>query len=179
MIINEKLKEIMQALDIPYAEGMSYLIDCYFDTVTRYTPSELKKQIDESGIFDINGSKVLKWNIPLFQGQEVKFNWVETEYLPIFPSFIVGKTKYLRESLARMKKLFAENPELRKEEVIEATKLYMQNQTNTKFIRLPHYFIQKGVGVAKIQDILTWVDAYRGAIATNTAERTSLQNKRQ
>ena len=59
-----------------------------------------------------------------------------------------------------MKRLFVENPDIRKDEVMGATEFYLKN-TDPKFIRLSHYFIQKGIGVDKISDLTTWIDKYR------------------
>ena len=41
-----------------------------------------------------------------------------------------------------MKKFFATYPDVRKDEVIDATVMYLQN-TNRTYVRNPHYFILK------------------------------------
>ena len=61
-----------------------------------------------------------------------------------------------------MKKLFSEYPSIRKDEVIEATKLYIRNN-DTRFIRQSHYFISKGSGGDKTSDLITWIDVYRNS----------------
>jgi hypothetical protein len=60
-----------------------------------------------------------------------------------------------------MKRFFAENPEIRKEDVIEATKMYIRETNDHTYLRLPHYFIFKGVGLNRISDLSFWIDKYK------------------
>lgn len=89
---------------------------------------------------------------------EDKWNWVSTEYIALFEA--IGKRPHKRETLSRMKNLFKNNPDIRKDEIIAATEMYL-DATNPKYVRFPHYFISKGVGNNKTEDILTWIELYR------------------
>lgn len=99
---------------------------------------------------------------------DAAWNWVVTDYIPLFKEY--GKANPKREVITRMKKFFAENPSIRADEVIGATKMYIK-ATNTKFIRESRYFIHKGVGTEKISDLLNWVEMYRELNLSGTQDR--------
>mgnify|MGYP003629616917 CR=1 FL=1 len=85
--------------------------------------------------------------------------WVKTEYCAMFKAKNPGKGGKVRESVARMKKMFSAFPEMRKEDVILTTKLYL-SQTDSRFIRYPHYFLLKGQGSNAIYEFADWYDKY-------------------
>lgn len=158
MKINKQIKEVLQEINIPYKEGVTYLLSLHFGTVPNYIPESISIPINIAKIVEVD-SGTLTWRIPLFEGQETAFGWVVDEYIELFR--VAGKNKFKRESVARMKRLFSSNPEIRKEEVLGATRLYLKSVNDPKFVRYPHYFIEKGTGGNKTQDILTWIDLYR------------------
>lgn len=157
MKINEKIIETLKEVGIAPKEGLTYLLALYFETSTVSIPIEVKNKVNLSGIVYSNSSG-LAWKIPLFENGQAEdaWSWVEKDYIGLFKK--IGKGTNKREALVRMKALFKENPSIRKEDVLGATEMYL---SEIKFPRLPHYFIQKGIGVAKIQDILEWIDKYK------------------
>ena len=86
--------------------------------------------------------------------------WVKTEYCAMFKAKNPSKGGKVREATARMKKMFAAFPEMRKEEVIGTVKLYL-SQTDSRFIRYPHYFLLKGQGANAIYEFADWYDKYK------------------
>ena len=94
------------------------------------------------------------------ENSKSNFDWVKEEYIPLFKQKNPKKGTHAREATARMKKLFAEFPDVRKDEVLKATQNYLL-ATDADYIRNPHYFIIKGSGTGKIMDILTWIDRLR------------------
>lgn len=86
--------------------------------------------------------------------------WVKDEYVAMFKAKNPDKGGKVKECVMRMKKMFQENPEIRKEDVILTTKLYL-SQTNSKYIRFPHYFLKKGVGTEAIYEFLDWYEKYK------------------
>ena len=86
--------------------------------------------------------------------------WVKDEYVAMFKAKNPDKGGKVKECVMRMKKMFQENPEIRKEDVILTTKLYL-SQTNSKYIRYPHYFLKKGVGTEAIYEFLDWYEKYK------------------
>lgn len=169
MIINPKIIEKLKANKIDVDEGLLCLLAVYhkisyskisFDTLTKLAEVEDTTSITNN----------LVWEHKLFIDSdkvETPFDWVKDEYIELFERY--GKGGFVRESTARMKRLFSENPEIRKEDVLNATRLYLFN-TNPKFSRQPHYFIRKGSGVNMTQDILEWIDRAK-EVTEATTER--------
>lgn len=87
------------------------------------------------------------------------WDWVKTEYVAMFKAKNPDKGGHVKESVSRMKKMFAANPEIRKEDVLLTVKLYL-SQTDSRFIRLPHYFLKKGQGANAIYEFDTWYEKY-------------------
>lgn len=85
--------------------------------------------------------------------------WVKTEYVAMFKAKNPDKGGHIKECVSRMKKMFAANPEIRKEDVLLTVKLYL-SQTDSRFIRLPHYFLKKGQGANAIYEFDTWYEKY-------------------
>ena len=157
MKLNKKITEILKEFNINSGIGLTYLLSLHFNTESNFVTENFKQKIASTKIVE-NTDTGLKWNIGLFEGVETAFELVEKEYIPLFEK--AGKDRFKRESLTRIKKLFAENPEIRKDEIIGATEMYLLN-TDPKFVRFPHYFIEKGKGGDKTQDILGWIEKYR------------------
>lgn len=176
MLINKQILEIFKDAKIGESDGICYLLALHFGYTPTYIPEPLQFQVNQTRIVEKDETGGLKWNLPLFEGAEVAFGWVATEYVPLFKERNPDKGGKVREATARMKKLFATNPEIRKAEVLAATKMYLRN-TNPDYIRLPHYFIDKGKGVERTQDILDWVDKYK--VSEDIAGRTGQSNTMQ
>lgn len=159
MKINEKVIETLKRFGIKPDDGVPYLLSLHFGYNPEYVPDTLKQKVNVSKIVESEVTG-LKWNVALFEGSTIDqpWDWVVTEYIALFAR--VGKGTHKREATARMKRLFASHPEIRKEEILGATEMYLYN-TESKFVRLPHYFIEKGDGGNKTQDILDWIDKYR------------------
>jgi len=159
MTVNEQILEVFKEFKIFPSNGICYLIALYHGYDPTYIPDLLKQKVNATGIISVK-DKNIHWNIPLYENQVTAFEWVKTEYVAMFKAANSDKGGNVRESISRMKKLFAKNPDVRKDDVIGATRMYLLN-TDVRFIRNPHYFIEKGVGVNKTSDILDWIDKYK------------------
>lgn len=158
MKINKNLIQLLKSSGLDPNDVIPYLLGLYFGYVSTYTPEELKVRVNILKIVE-HSETGLVWNLPIFDGMvSDPFDWIKEEYISLFKA--IGKGGNLRDTTVRMKKLFAENPDYRKDEIIEATKLYISN-TEPKYVRLPHYFIRKGDGVNVTQDICIWIEKYR------------------
>ena len=176
MEINKDLISILKSKGIHVDNAVCCLIALYHGYQPTYLPHSLIKEIKAAGIIVIITKTVVEknikkttmagvdWKIPLYEKGQAAFDWVKDEYVPLFKEANPKKGGYVPQANTRMKKLFANNPDIRKDEVIGATKLYLR-QTDSNFIRFPHYFIAKGTGTDKTEDILDWVQRYREALA--------------
>lgn len=174
MKINEDVKEYLRDFNIPIEDGFAYLVTLYFGFNPSYIPDSLRVKVNATGIISTNLG-LIQWNVPLFEGQETNFKWVETEYVPLFEEANRDKRGNVKSAVTRMKALFARDPSIRKEEVIGATVLYVTNNDN-RFIRQSHYFIEKGRGVERTRDIIEWIDRYR-EVMKDTSEDRSVTRK--
>ncbi len=173
MKINPTILKYLDEVNVSHKEGVPYLLCIKYGYYPNYIPKELRTKVNATGIVFKEG-KEWKWNVELFEGQEDGYKWVETEFIQLFADKNPKKAGKKNEATKRMKQVFFENPDLRKSDVIGATKMYLMN-TETEYIRFPHYFIYKGVGVNKVYDLLDWVDKYRTSVSAGVG-RTSLSN---
>jgi len=173
MKINERiLKVVNEEYDNPN-EMIGYLTVLYFSG--RAKGDFVQERAIELGIIKKVGGQI-KFTIPFIIVEEENksvWNWVENEYVKLFTD--IGKDPYTKEVIKRMKKFFSENPDIRKDEVIGASVMYIKN-TETRYVRQPHYFICKGVGIEKVSDLLLWIDKYRIANAPETEKRHISRN---
>lgn len=133
-----------------------------------YIPTEIEELAKELGLVDTKEEKPIL-TTPLYSvGSDKYWEWVGEKYLPLFAE--IGKGNPLREVVARMKKLFTENPQIRADEVIEATKYYLKS-TDSRYTREARYFIYKGVGINKTYDLLHWIEKYKKEVLPTIEER--------
>ena len=158
MIINEDLLKHLTDVGLPQRDVIPYLLSLYFGYQATYIPDILKAKVFAQGIIK-EDKEGLIWLYPLFEGTQSddSFDWIQSEYIKLFTTANPSKKPFKRECRARMKDFFKKYPQYRKDDVIEATKLYL-NSTDYRYIRDPHYFISKGSGVEATTDLLTWVE---------------------
>lgn len=100
--------------------------------------------------------------------------WVKTEYCAMFKAKNPDKGGKVKESVARLKAMFRARPEIRKEDVLLTVKLYL-GQTNSQYIRFPHYFLKKGSGANAIYEFDDWYEKYleHGAAGEGRVAKTN------
>lgn len=153
MKLNSKIIDILKECNIHVDDGVAYLMCLHYSVNCTFFPQEFKVKMNMTGIYTSKEGSI-HWNVPLIEEQVTAFDWVKTEYCPMFEK--LGKPASVKESISRMKKLFASNPEVRKDDVMEAARMYIRN-TEQKYVMFPHYFISKGVGVNKTETIFEWL----------------------
>lgn len=156
--INPDVINLLTDCKINVDAGLGYLLCLANNIMPVYIPDKLKQIVHSTGIIVFNDREIT-WKMPLFGTQETEFGWLN-EWRELFKPFDTHN-KNKKEVNIKMKKLFAENPEVRVEDVMEATKLYVREKIRDGFPRLPHYFISKGIGLNKVSDLLSYVDIYK------------------
>lgn len=175
-MINDEILEILSEFKIQRDDGICYLISLFYSYKPNYIPDILKQKMNTTGIYTEDKGSI-KWNIPLFEGQQTAFDWVKTEYVQMFKDANELKGGNVREATTLLKQLFAKNPVIRKDDIIGATRMYLLN-TDPKYIMFPHYFIQKGRGADKTETIQTWLEKYE--LAKNQEQgRSAITNTMQ
>ena len=164
MKINEQIKTTLTEFNIPENDGLAYLLSIFFDCRPSYTPPLLVQKMNTTNILGISQDRDVIWHIPLFENELSAQNWEwVAEWNEKFTAINPVRKVPLKSVMLRMKAFFAENPDVRKEEVIEATKLYFRTLNHRDYLISPHYFISKGVGRDRVSALLGWVEKVREA----------------
>jgi hypothetical protein len=173
MKINPQILAVLQQFNIPVADGVAYLLSIYFNCRPSYTPTLLVQRMNITNILGINATREVIWHIPLFTEEETqdKWKWV-LEWNAEFKRINRLRKAPDKDVLTRMKAFFADNPDVRKEEVIEGTSLYFKSLSSAEFIISSHYFISKGVGRDRTSALLGWIEKYRDAISDTSSNNT-------
>jgi hypothetical protein len=173
MKINPQIATVLQEFNIPVADGVAYLLSIYFNCRPSYTPPLLVQRMNVTNILGINAAREVMWHIPLFSEEELqdKWHWV-IEWNAEFKRINKLRKAPDKDVITRMKAFFADNPDVRKEEVIEATSLYFKSLSHSDYLISSHYFISKGVGRDRTSALLGWIDKYREAISDTSSNNT-------
>jgi hypothetical protein len=174
MKINPQITSVLEQFNIPVADGVAYLLSVFFDCRPSYTPTLLVQRLNVTNILGIDDNRDVMWHIPLFTEEESqdKWKWV-FEWNAEFKRINKLRRAPDKDVLTRMKAFFADNPDVRKEEVIEGTNLYFKSLSSAEYLISSHYFISKGVGRDRTSALLGWIEKYREAISdtsSNNAE---------
>jgi hypothetical protein len=168
MNINPQIKTVLAEYAIPVEDGIAYLLSIYFNCRPSYTPPLLVQRINVCNILGIDANREIVWHIPLFEGDsQTKWDWVK-DWNAGFGAINKKRKAPDKDCITRMKAFFADNPDVRKEEIFGATKLYISTLNNAEYLTSSHYFISKGVGRDRTSALEGWVEKYREAVA-NTA----------
>lgn len=151
MMINPQIRQIFKQYNIPEVDGMLYLFAVYYEMeVTGATFEALEpiiKQVNVSKIVERDyTTTTVKWNIPLFMGQETEWQWI-TDYMRLFTAVRRDRGGSLTSCVKRMKTFFAKHPEVRKDDVMAAARAYIASVDDPQYLQGADYFIQKGTGV--------------------------------
>ena len=163
MEINQQIRDLLDSFGINQEDGVSYLLSVYFECRPSYTPTILVQKINATNILGIGASRELVWNIPLFVSSvetDGKWDWVKL-WNKSFGDINPKRKGTDKDCIIRMKKFFSENPEVRKEDVVNATQMYFSSLTDRQYLISSHYFIYKGVGRDKLSALAGWVERYQ------------------
>ena len=173
MQINPQIRTVLTEFNIPVEDGIAYLLSIFFNCRPSYTPPLLVQRMNVTNILGIDSNREVIWHIPLFTNKEAidKWKWV-LEWNLEFKRINSKRAAVSRDAITRMKAFFADNPDVRKEEVIEATKMYFKTLSSPDYLISSHYFISKGVGRDRTSALLGWIEKYREAISDTSANNS-------
>ena len=133
------------------------------------------KELEDTGFLVKSDTLGYRRTIPVFKEQEQevnskdKFEWV-SNFRDLFKKVNIDRWGTLTTCKERMKKFFSENPEVRIDEVMGATELYLKN-TDRNFIMKSHKFIYDGFGSSKNSTLEEWIEKYREILNTNETSK--------
>ena len=165
MNINPKIRELLEEFHISYEDGLAYLLSIYFDCRPSYVPTALVQKMNITRILSIEDRKLV-WLVPLFledkdkENPNEKWAWVK-EWRELFKRASPLRAGNTNTCITRMKTFFAENPDVRAEEIFGATKLYIRNVKAATYVKTSHKFIYDGAGKSRNSELEEWVERYR------------------
>lgn len=161
---NSEIRNIFNNNSISVHDGLSYLLCLYYGTDPSYIPKELERKVLATNIVtkDYENDEI-KWNIDLFEETESGFEWI-SDWMDLFKNVNPERRGVKADVLRRMKKFFVNNPSIRKEQVLEATKMYLKTVDNPTYCKKSHKFIYEQDGSSMLLDFVERIDSNRAAI---------------
>lgn len=154
MEFNSQIKGIFEIHNIPLTEGLSILLDLYYGLTPSYVPQDLKRKVLSCGILNYSyGTSTVEWNTPLFEEQVTGFEWI-TEYMNLFRDVNASRRGVKKDCLVRMKRFFVNNPAVRVEDVMRATRQYLKTLNNPTYCKMSHKFIYEQDGTSMLASYL-------------------------
>lgn len=133
-----------------------YLLGLYFKLDVSDIPETVRTQVNALGIVEVeyrDNSSVYyttKWKVPLFNEEKNEaFAWVEG-FRQAFSRINPDRKGTKSAVTSRMKKFFAEHPEVRMEDVKAATEAYLTTVNDPQYLKSAHKFIYEGTGFARV-----------------------------
>lgn len=161
--INPEILSALKQYKINIDEARLYLLGIYFDIDTQYVSEKTRKQVNNMGIVEreysdnTNRDRIV-WKVPLFSEEKSEaFAWV-SDWMDGFKRINPSRRGTKSSVMARMKKFFANNPEVRVDDVFAATQLYFKTVDNPQYLKTSHKFIYEGTGFNLHSTLLQFVE---------------------
>jgi len=146
-MFNQKILNLVQPIidntEHSRDDVLGYLLSLSQGFTLSFIPLDLMMRIEALELYTRNKKGKITWkeDIPIFFAEEDKtFLWIHEKYIPLFKK----KGGYVL-CTKKMVKLFSQNTFLNKEQVLIATKKYLEFCEENKIQPLsPPYFILKG-----------------------------------
>lgn len=153
LTVNSSILEKLSNANISIQDGIAFLLSLYYEVYPSYVPEILKTKVLALGIVtkDYSSDEII-WRQPLFEESLDNFEWID-DWLLLFKNKNPQRRGNKREVLKRMKRFFANNPNSTPEEVLKATKSYL-NQTAPQYVRMSQRFIYEQDGSSMLKTYL-------------------------
>lgn len=129
---------------------------------------EVLGEMIKEGLLSYSELTGYKLVLHIFEEQEQetqsadKFKWV-SKFRDLFKQVNPDRWGTLSTCKERMKKFFSENPEIRVDEVMDATIMYLKN-TDRRYIMKSHKFIYDGAGTSRNSTLEEWIEKFREVV---------------
>lgn len=190
MNINPEIRKTLLQYNINEGDGTLYLLAVYHqlpDLHLVHIPEMVKKQINLTKIverdYENEGKGKLIWNIPLYSTEIIsdQWDWIE-EWRGFFGKLRPDAIGSKRNCETKMKKFFANNPEIRKDDIYRATDLYLNpfrsgRQNPTPYLQKADYFISKIIKAEGGVEYGSRLEMYLEIVLKNRSEGTPDANR--
>ena len=159
MKINQEIFKLLEEHDVDKNEGVLYLLSIYHNVESNCISEKTIRIVNNLGVVERDyKTNTLIWQVALYEGQNVDsvWDWVN-QYRELFASKNKERTGSKKTCVLRMKMFFAENPHVRKEDVLEATALYLRS-VEPQYVKTAERFIYDGQGNYKTSMLTQWVE---------------------
>ncbi len=147
--INEKLPRKLRSNKLDVDSYMCACIGIHFG----YKPDvQYKKGLVDAGIVEVvkkRGKTSINLLVPVFNDTEIEWHWVTNEFDALFKNVRSDCGGYGSQCIKKMKKVFTEDPSIRKDDVIAATVAYIASVNNVNMLMRSHNFINKS-GISEL-----------------------------
>ena len=159
MEINRQIAETLKECKVPVKAGTLVLLGIYYNLdVDKVCPEEIIKAISTTKIVEMDYKLgLVKWNVPLFRGQETTWAWV-SQYNDAFAKINPSRKDNIGDVTKRMIEFFKTNPQYRMEDVKKATKEYLKTIKDPQFLKRSAKFIKEGQGATSVSLLLNWCE---------------------
>lgn len=162
--MNSEILEVLRKYRINADQAKAYLLGVYFNLNTDYIDEKVKTQVNTLGILEreyaADNTTVNKivWKVPLFnEEKDVTFGWV-ADWMNGFERINKSRKGTKTAVMSRMKKFFAEHPEVRVQDVFDATQAYFRTVNDPQYLKSSHKFIMEGTGFNRISMLEQYID---------------------
>lgn len=141
---------------------------------------EVLGEMIKEGLLSYSELTGYKLVLHIFEEQEQetqsadKFKWV-SKFRDLFKQVNPDRWGTLSTCKERMKKFFSENPEVRVDEVMDATIMYLKN-TDRRYIMKSHKFIYDGAGTSRNSTLEEWIEKLK-EVSSNTQSPKDITDK--
>ena len=159
MKINEEIFKLLEEHDVDKNEGVLYLLSIFHNIESNCIAEKIVRIVNNLGIVERDyKTNTLMWHLPLYDGQNVDsvWEWVN-QYRDLFATKNKERSGSKKTCVMRMKLFFSENPHVRREDVLEATAMYLKN-VESQYVKTAERFIYDGQGNYKTSMLSQWVD---------------------
>jgi hypothetical protein len=167
--INSDILEALREYKVNGDEAKLYLLGIYFGLNTEYISEKTRKQVNALGIVEreykdnSSSPNTVRWKVPLFnEEKEEAFNWI-SNYMKLFGDINPERKGTKSACMSRMKKFFAEHPEVRKQDVKNAVEAYLKTVSDPQYLKSSHKFIYDGAGFNKVSMLEQYIEQLKAS----------------
>lgn len=160
MEINKDIFTILKEHKIDKNKGTLALLAIYYKLDAEgVVPEDIIKGINLTKIVEKDykvGIGTIKWNVPLFLGQQTEWEWVHkwNEAWRVKSDRKESNTIVIK----RMQDFFKLYPKYRQDDVFKARDLYFKSLSSPQYLKNSAAFIFDGAGAMKKSALLTWCE---------------------
>lgn len=159
MKLNPEITKLLKEVDVDLDESILYLLSIFHDLESNCITDKTIRLVNNLGIVERDyKTNTLLWHTALYENQNVDsvWDWVN-QYRELFASKNKERAGSKKTCVMRMKLFFSENPHVRKEDVLEATTMYLRT-VEPQYVKTAERFIYDGQGNYKTSMMSNWIE---------------------